>query len=73
MHTFTATDEHGKAYVLHSERDDIGVGTRQSPTGTGKGMGTITTEDGRSVTRVAKGHYLLIDGTVLHSTDADAP
>lgn len=73
MHTFTATDEHGKAYVLHAERDDVGVSTRQPPTGAGEGMGRITTEGGRSVTRVGKGHYLLTDGTVLYSTDADAP
>lgn len=73
MHTFTASDDQGKPYVLHAERDDVGVSTRQAPTGTGNGMGTITTEDGRSVTRLAQGEYQLTDGTVLQSTDADAP
>lgn len=73
MHTFTASDESGRSYVLHAERDDVGVSTKQAPTGAGKGMGKITTEDGRSVNRVAKGEYRLLDGTVLRSTDPDAP
>ena len=73
MHTFTATDESGRSYVLHAERDDVGVSTRQSPTGAGEGMGSIRTADGRSVTRIAKGEYRLLDGTILRSFDPDAP
>ena len=73
MHTFTATDGDGRPYVLHAERDDVGVTTTQAPTGEGEGIGKMTTEDGRSVNRLAKGEYRLVDGTLLHSSDADAP
>jgi hypothetical protein len=73
MHTFTASDAQGRRYVLHAERDDVGVSTTQAPTGEGEGMGKMTTEDGRCATRVAKGEYRLADGTLLHSSDADAP
>ena len=73
MHTFTASDADGKPYVLHAERDDVGVSTTQAPTGEGEGMGKMTTEDGRAVNRLAKGEYRLVDGTVLHSNDPDAP
>lgn len=73
MHTFTASDPDGKPYVLHAERDEVGVSTTQEPTGEGKGMGKMTTEDGRCVNRLAKGEYRLADGTLLRSSDADAP
>jgi hypothetical protein len=73
MHTFTASDGDGRSYVLHAERDDVGVGTTHAPTGEGDGIGKMTTEDGRCATRVAKGEYRLLDGTLLHSSDANAP
>ena len=73
MHTFTAIDAEGRPYVLHAERDDVGASTTQAPTGEGDGMGKMTTEDGRCATRVAKGEYRLLDGTLLRSSDANAP
>ena len=73
MHTFTATDADGQPYVLHAERDDVGVSTTQAASGEAEGMGKMTTEDGRCVNRVAKGEYRLVDGTLLHSSDANAP
>ena len=73
MHTFTASDPDGRPYVLHAERDEVGVSTTQAPIGGGEGLGKMTTEDGRCVTRIAKGEYRLADGTLLRSSDANAP
>ena len=73
MHTFTASDGDGRPYVLHAERDDVGVSTTQAAAGEGEGIGKMTTEDGRCATRVAKGEYRLLDGTLLRSSDANAP
>ena len=73
MHTFTANDAHGRPYVLHADRDDVGVSATQPPTGEGEELGKMMTEDGCRATRVAKGEYRLADGTLLYSSDAGAP
>ncbi len=72
--TFEAKDQGGRAQVLRVYAPAISAGTRGNPNATTQGLKEIRTADGRSVNRIAKGHYaILFPPMDLFSDDPDAP
>ena len=72
---FAATSSHGRRYRLQHFRDILDVGTHDNPAAELPGLEAIKTVDGRSVNRLEKGKYEIVDypSVVVTSADPMAP
>lgn len=71
---FTAVDGQGNKYRLLVYQQNVRAGTRGEPSTVIPGQKRIVTEDGKSVNRLKKGEYEIVEThVVLRSSDPDAP
>lgn len=73
--SFTAWDAKARRYTIHHYVERKGVDSRSNLPGTAGGVHVFQTSDGREVTRIAKGSYVIVDsqGDVpVHSDSPDA-
>ena len=72
--SFDAFDESGQPVQIDVFVDIVDIGTRLDPGATAKGLRTLRTKDGRSVNRIAKGRYEIVQsGVKLRSDDPASP
>ena len=71
---FSTRDDDGNEVMLYVTTEEVDVPSRKVPGGRTPGMKTITTEDGLSINRLAKGKYQVVQtGKILASDDPNAP
>ena len=74
VQTFEAVDDQGTTHTLLVYQPQVSAATRDNATATIPGMKRITTVDGLSVNRRAKGEYEIVQtGKILRSTASNAP
>jgi hypothetical protein len=73
-HSFAAFDDQGNSYTLAVNVGKIDVSDLEMPgTPSRDGYSEIRDENGQGVNRIGKGQYHLPNGTIVHSTDHNAP
>jgi hypothetical protein len=74
VQTFDAQTDEGHVYTLHVCQKCIEVPTRADPNAVCPALKSIRTSDGKSVNRLDRGKYQIVEtGIILHSDSPDAP
>jgi len=74
MLTFIAKDSNGTEYTILIVQRSDGTETAEHPGAVSRdGLASLRTQDGRSVIRVARGEYEIIDGTRRTRVWSDDP